>query len=77
MRVTKTYNYFGRDCTMDTQCEHCGHVDVDNSAYDDDHYKREVVPARHCDKCGKNRAGETRNANVHPVFEPILKSIAP
>lgn len=59
MKVLCAYNFMRNDCTMDTQCEHCGHIEVDKSAYNDEYYRVKVVADRHCSNCGKNSAGET------------------
>lgn len=61
MKVLKAYDFHRNDCTMDIECEHCGHVDVAKSAYNDDYYRNKVVPDRHCPKCGKNSAGKTKD----------------
>lgn len=53
MKVINIYNIFRNDCTMDCECEHCGHVEVDNSAYNDNYYIKTVVPNRHCKNCGQ------------------------
>lgn len=64
MFVTKIYNLFRNDCTMDTECEHCGNVSVDKYAYNDSNYIQNVVPDRHCENCGKNAKGETKTLKL-------------
>lgn len=39
------------------ECEHCGHEQNNNSGYSDSFYYQRVIPAIHCDSCGKNRYG--------------------
>lgn len=58
MKVVRAYDFFNNDCTMDTQCEHCGHISKDMSAYNDSYYRNEVVPKRFCSVCGKNAEGK-------------------
>jgi len=48
---------------MDTQCEHCQHIDVDKHAYNDYNYIHNVVPDRHCPNCGLNAKGELKTNN--------------
>lgn len=59
MKVIRIRDMIRNDCTMDLECEHCGHEQEDRSAYDDRFYINAVVPKeRYCDKCKKNSAGE-------------------
>lgn len=61
MKVVKIYNLMRNDCSMDLECEHCGHKAVDNSAYNDSYYIHTVVPqTRYCIECEKNSLGELR-----------------
>lgn|ERR1035437_1631654 len=58
MKVIAIKNLHRNDCDMDTQCEHCGHIEVDKHAYNDSNYIDNVVPERYCPKCKKNVKGE-------------------
>lgn len=61
MKVTAIKNLMRNDCTMELECEHCGHEQDDKSAYNDNYYINNVVPAeRYCDKCKKNTAGNEK-----------------
>ena len=53
MRIIKTYNWSRRDFTFDSECEHCGHTETDQSGYDDRHFHDHVMPSRQCSECGK------------------------
>lgn len=64
MYVIKAYDFFRNDCTMDLQCEHCGHMDTDKSAYNDEYFRNHVVPDRHCSKCGKDAGGMIKILHV-------------
>lgn len=57
MKVLKAYDFIRNDCTMDLECEHCGHIDIDKSAYNDEYFRNHVAPDRHCHKCGKDSVG--------------------
>lgn len=58
MKVINITDIHRNDCTMDTQCEHCQHIDVDKHAYNDYNYIHKVVPDRYCPNCGLNAKGE-------------------
>jgi hypothetical protein len=58
MKVIRIYDLMRNDCTMDTKCEHCGLIQVDKYAYNDNNYINNVVPKRYCPECGKNAKGE-------------------
>lgn len=64
MQVLRAYNFLRNDCTMDEQCEFCGHVHVNKYAYNDEYYRVEVVPAKYCPNCGKNSAGQLKKVRV-------------
>lgn len=42
-----------RDFSAEMECEHCGHVEMDNSGYDDAYYHNHVIPNMRCSYCGK------------------------
>lgn len=55
------YRYQHRnDFTAIIICEHCQSTQKLITGYDDAFYHHCVLPAIHCDSCGKNRAGECR-----------------
>lgn len=61
MQVINIRDLMRNDCTMDLQCDHCGHKQEDKSAYNDNYYIHTVVPVeRYCKKCQKNAAGKTK-----------------
>lgn len=43
-------------CTY--KCEHCQHETGKQSGYDDAYFHNEVIPKKHCPKCGLNSKGE-------------------
>lgn len=53
MKVIKKYNQYRRDCRVDLECENCGHIETNKSAYDDRNFWDNVIPNRKCPKCGK------------------------
>ena len=54
MKVLKKYNQHRRDCDCDMQCESCGNLETNTSAYDDRNFWDNVVPSFKCEKCGKS-----------------------
>lgn len=63
MKVLNIRDIMRNDCTMDIQCEHCGHIEVDKSAYNDSNYIHNVVPDRYCPHCNLNAKGEPKQTN--------------
>lgn len=66
MKVTNIYNIYRNDCTMNTECEHCGNVEIDKYAYNDANYIHNVVPDRYCSRCGMKANGETKSEKTDP-----------
>ena len=66
MKVIKVYDLFRNDCTMDCECENCGHIHIDKSAYNDANYIQNVVPDRYCPKCHLNAKGEKEPIKTTP-----------
>lgn len=64
MKITSLKSYTSRDLYGTLECEHCGTSDKLVGGYDDGHWHNKVLPAFHCQQCGKNRAGELRSAEV-------------
>ena len=40
------------------ECEFCGHIQSDDTGYDDMFYHDNVIPNKKCDKCGKSTKSE-------------------
>lgn len=64
MKIKKITSQHRNDFSADMACEHCGHIHKLTSGYNDHYYHAAVIPAMHCQKCGLNRAGEKRVAEV-------------
>jgi len=58
MKVVKRYDQNRRDLTIDIKCEFCGNEIMDESAYDDRNFWKNVVPGWECEKCGKSTKSE-------------------
>ena len=54
MRVTRRYDQYRRDLSIDMQCESCGTDDSYDDAYDDRNFWDNVVPEFKCPSCGKS-----------------------
>lgn len=54
MKVTKRYDQYRRDLSIDLECENCGANDTNTSAYDDTYYWTQVVPDMKCKQCEKS-----------------------
>jgi primosomal protein N' len=51
--VIKNYGFHRRDFYADMECEHCGHVEIKVSCYDDSYFHQEAIPNMICKECGK------------------------
>lgn len=60
MKIKQIISQFRNDFTAEMECEHCGHLQKLESGYNDHFYHSRVIPAMHCEKCGKNRDGGLR-----------------
>lgn len=58
MKISKMLSEYRNDFSATMKCEHCGHESKLTSGYHDQYYHTRVIPAMHCNACGKNRAGE-------------------
>ncbi|GAC1661330.1 MAG: hypothetical protein NVS9B7_29290 [Flavisolibacter sp.] len=67
MKVIKIYDLHRNDCTMDCQCEHCGEIYKDTSAYNDYNYIFNVVPQMYCGKCDLNSKGIPKTPKNEPT----------
>lgn len=63
MKVTKRYDQYRRDLTIDMECEGCGATGTYDSAYDDRNFWDNVVPKFKCPECGKS----TEDLGLKPV----------
>lgn len=57
MFIKEITNQYRNDIYGKIECEHCGHVEKLHGGYDDAYWHNNVLPAKHCSACGKNRAG--------------------
>lgn len=64
MKIISLKNGNGRDLYGKLQCEHCDAIEELRGGYDDGHWHNRVLPAFHCEACGKNRAGEQHSPEV-------------
>lgn len=60
MKIIKITSQNRRDFYADYECEHCGHIERDQSGYDDDNFHRNVIPNIKCDQCGKKAPDDYR-----------------
>ncbi len=54
MLVTRRYNQYRRDLSIDLECEGCKATQTYDSAYDDRNFWDNVVPDMKCKQCGKS-----------------------
>lgn len=73
MKITNIISQHRRDFTFEATCEGCGHVQINDSGYDDANYYDNVVPNQKCKKCGEstNSLGETPD-KITPRVPPGL-----
>lgn len=67
MRVTRRYNQFRRDLSIDMECEGCGEKDTYASAYDDRNFWDNVVPEFKCKSCGKSTKDLGEKVEIMPT----------
>jgi len=58
MKIKEMISQHRNDFWCIYECEHCGHETKKSSGYDDAYFHDNVIPAKHCNKCKLNRAGE-------------------
>lgn len=58
MKIRSIVNQHRRDFTAVYECEHCGHTH-EGIGYDDEHFHRNVIPAKQCPECGKTSDPDT------------------
>ena len=62
MKITKITWQMGNDFKGVMECEHCGATEKLLNGYNDTYFHQTVIPNKHCSACGKNRAGDLRQA---------------
>lgn len=60
MRIKTITSEYRNDFSADLECEHCGALQHITSGYHDAYYHTRVMPGMFCQKCGKNRGGDTQ-----------------
>lgn len=60
MKIGRGFELHRNDFYCTYECEHCGAETDRRSGYNDSFFHEQVIPAKHCDKCGKNRAGDQK-----------------
>lgn len=65
--MTKRYNQYRRDLSIDLKCESCGAEDTKTNAYDDANYWVNVVPDMECKECGKSTNSLGLKAEAMPT----------
>lgn len=58
MKIERITSRHMNDFWANMICEHCGHNQKIDGAYNDSYYHNHVIPAIKCNSCGKNRAGD-------------------
>jgi len=64
MKIHTIKSEYSRDFYATYECEHCGQIEPTKPGYHDTYFHTKVIPAMCCPKCGKNRAGETKEATA-------------
>lgn len=54
MKVTRRFNQYRRDLSIDLECENCPSKNSVTNAYDDTYYWTQVVPDMKCTNCSKS-----------------------
>lgn len=70
MKVTKRYDQYRRDLSIDMVCEGCGATDTYRRAYDDRNFWDNVVPDFKCPKCGKSSNDLGTEKEIMPTRYP-------
>ena len=60
MKIKRIISQNRRDFMADYECEHCGHVEKNQSGYDDSHFHQNVIPNMKCEKCGEKASADYR-----------------
>lgn len=60
MKIKKINSQHRRDFYADYECEHCGHIEKNQSGYDDSYFHENVIPNMTCKSCGKKAGDEYR-----------------
>lgn len=70
MKIIKIISRYRRDFWADYKCEHCGHIEENESGYDDSFFHNNVIPNMKCSKCGK-----TSDKDYQPMTPKYNKNI--
>lgn len=71
MKIKTITSEHRNDFSAIMECEHCAATRKNRSGYHDGNYHDNVIPAMHCRKCGKNRAGDSKaEAAISQMNEP-------
>lgn len=62
MKIKQILRQNRRDFWADYECEHCGHIEHNQSGYDDMNFHKNVIPEMKCKKCGG-----TSDKNYRPL----------
>lgn len=57
MKIKQITDEHGNDFRAILECEHCGHNQKITNGYHDNYYHTQVMPAKFCPACGRNRIG--------------------
>ena len=60
MKIKRIISQHRRDFRADYECEHCGHIELNGSGYDDSNFHVNVIPTMVCKKCGRTAPEEYR-----------------
>jgi len=60
MRIKKINTQNRRDFYADMICEHCGHIELNVSGYDDSYFHNKIIPDMTCKRCGKKATSDYR-----------------
>jgi len=70
MKIKEIYWMHRNDFSAILVCEHCGYEMDCKTGYNDEYYHNHVLPAMHCRRCGKNRAGQLQELDERYPDEP-------
>lgn len=59
MKIKRVLSQHRRDFYADYECESCGHIELNQSGYDDANFHNNVIPDMKCKVCGKTARDAT------------------
>lgn len=65
MRIKRILKQYRRDFYADYECPNCGHIERNQSGYDDANFHKNVIPSMECPKCGYSE--NDLNMNYRPL----------